>query len=130
MASDRDLRHYVGRDDLAPNAVAGWARATPEQVFLEHMDGRRLTYSDVDAELDRWASAFAARGLTANDHIAIFVTDPLTSALAWLAAGRAGLVAVPLNTAHVGRMLRHVLAQRRRSPRLSSRPTSSSGFQR
>jgi carnitine-CoA ligase len=97
------------RHDLAPNALSRWAAETPDQVFLEHVDGRRLTYAEVDGLLDRWAGGLAGRGLRAGEHVASFVTDPVDAAVAWLACGRAGLVAVPLNTAHVGRMLRHVL---------------------
>jgi crotonobetaine/carnitine-CoA ligase len=99
----------MDRSDLAPNAVARWAADTPDQVFLEHVDGRRLTYAAVDELLDRWAGGLAAHGIAPGEHVASFVTDPLDAAVVWLACGRAGAVAVPLNTAHVGRMLRHVL---------------------
>src|SRR5690606_27381538 len=78
-------------------------------VFLQHVDGRTLAYAEVDARLDRWADGLAAAGVAPGEHLALFITDPVESAVTWLAAGRAGLVAVPLNTAHVGRMLRHVL---------------------
>jgi crotonobetaine/carnitine-CoA ligase len=97
------------RAELAPNAVAGWAADTPDATFLEHVDGRRLAYRDVDGSLDLWASALTATGLAPAERVASFVTDPIDAAIVWLATGRAGLVAVPLNTAHVGRMLRHVL---------------------
>jgi crotonobetaine/carnitine-CoA ligase len=96
-------------DALAPNAVARWAVETPEQVFLEHVDGRVLSYAEVDARMDEWAGALRASGLGPGARVATFVDDPVDGALAWLGIGRAGMVSVPVNTAHVGRMLDHVL---------------------
>src|SRR5205823_4185392 len=53
----------MDRGSLAPNAVARWASETPEQVFVEHVDGRALTYADVDDRLDRWAAVLVGAGL-------------------------------------------------------------------
>jgi crotonobetaine/carnitine-CoA ligase len=94
---------------LAPNAVARWAREAPDQVFLEHVDGRALTYAEVDARMDRCAAGLAAAGLGPGAHVATFLSDPLDGALLWLGVARAGMVSIPVNTAHLGRMLEHVL---------------------
>ena len=99
----------MDRGSLAPNAVARWASETPDQVFLEHVDRRTLTYAEIDDRLDRGAAALAAAGLAPGAHVASFVSDPIDGALVWLAVARAGMVSVPVNTAHVGRMLEHVL---------------------
>ena len=95
---------------LAPNAVRDWARSTPDAVFLQHVSGDSLTYAQVDGRLDLWASALRAVDLQPGEHVASLVTSPIDAAVVWLALGRGGQVAVPLNTAHVGSMLRHVLA--------------------
>jgi carnitine-CoA ligase len=97
------------RDALAPNAVARWAHERPGDVFLEHVDGRTLTYAATDARMDEWAAALRSAGLGTGAHVGVFVDDPLDGALAWLGIARAGMVSVPVNTAHVGRMLEHVL---------------------
>ena len=94
---------------LAPNAVRHWAQATAGAVFLQHVRGERLTYAEVDARLDQWAGALRTAGVSAGEHVASFVSSPIEAAVVWLALGRGGYVAVPLNTAHVGSMLRHVL---------------------
>ena len=94
---------------LAPNAVRGWAQTNPKAVLLQHVSGEQLTYGEVDARLDRWAAALRSAGLGDGEHVASFVTSPLDAAVVWLALGRGGHVAVPLNTAHLGAMLRHVL---------------------
>lgn len=95
---------------LAPNAVRDWGRATPDAVFLQHVSGDTLSYAQVDARLDGWASALRAAAVQPGEHVASFVTSPVDAAVVWLALGRGGHLAVPLNTAHVGSMLRHVLA--------------------
>ena len=103
------MRVEITADDLAPNALRRWAHQTPDQVLLEHVDGRRLTYAEVVQRCDRWAAGFAAAGIGPGTPVGVFVDDSLDGALAWLAVTAAGMVAVPLNTAHVGKMLRHVL---------------------
>ena len=103
------MRVEITADDLAPNALRRWAHQTPDQVLLEHVDGRRLTYAEVVQRCDRWAAGFAAAGIGPGTPVGVFVDDSLEGALAWLAVTAAGMVAVPLNTAHVGKMLRHVL---------------------
>ena len=99
----------LDRELLAPNAVRRWAGATPDAVFLQHVSGHRLTFAEVDTRLDHWVAALRSAGLGAGDHVASFVSQPVDAAVVWLALGRGGHVAVPLNTAHVGSMLRHVL---------------------
>lgn len=99
----------MDRGSLAPNAVARWAVDTPTQVFLEHVDGRTLTYAEVDAHIDRFAAALRATGLGPGAHVASFVSDPIDGALVWLGIARAGMVSIPINAAHVGRMLEQAL---------------------
>lgn len=99
----------MAREVLAPNAVARWAIESPDQAFLEHVDGRSLRYGEADVRMDEWAGALRAVGLDRGAHVGIFVDDPIDGALAWLGIARAGMVSVPINTAHVGRLLEHAL---------------------
>ncbi|MCF2533328.1 AMP-binding protein [Yinghuangia soli] len=94
---------------LLPNALRHWAAATPDAVFLEHVDGRRLTYRAASAAAERWAAALRSAGVAPGEHVAYLIADPLDSALVWLGAAAAGNVAVPVNSAYFGRMLAHVL---------------------
>ncbi|MGW0658271.1 AMP-binding protein [Streptodolium elevatio] len=99
----------VDRVELAPNALRRWARDTPESVFLEHRDGRRITYRDAEADVLSWAAALHRAGVTPGEHIAYLLSDPLDAARVWLACGIGGHVCVPVNTAYFGRMLAHIL---------------------
>ena len=103
------MRVEITAADLAPNALRQWAAITPDQVLLDHVDGRRLTYAGATARADRWAAGFARLGVEVGAVVGIFVTDSFDGARAWLDVTTAGMVAVPVNTAHLGRMLRHVL---------------------
>ena len=103
------MRAEITAADLAPNALRRWAATVPDQVLLDHVDGRTSTYAEAVDRADRWAGAWAALGLAPGSVIGVFVSDTFDGARAWLDVTTAGLVAVPVNTAHLGRMLRHVL---------------------
>ncbi|NUP33289.1 MAG: AMP-binding protein [Streptomycetaceae bacterium] len=94
---------------LAPNALRRWAAETPDAVFLEHVDGRRLSYRDTLSEASRWATAFRVLDVAPGERVAYLLADPLDSARVWLGTALAGNVTVPVNSAYFGRMLTHVL---------------------
>ena len=78
------------------------------EPFLRFHDGE-LTYGDVHASANRLAQGLIALGVGKGDHVAIMLPNcpefvPIVFALA-----RIGAVAVPVNTAHKGELLRHVL---------------------
>ncbi|WP_436777399.1 AMP-binding protein [Yinghuangia sp. YIM S09857] len=104
-----DSGGLVDRAELAPNALRRWARETPESVFLEHRDGRRITYRDAERDVLTWAAALGQAGIRRGEHVAYLLSDPLDAARVWLACGVGGHVCVPVNTAYFGRMLAHVL---------------------
>ncbi|WTW92194.1 AMP-binding protein [Streptomycetaceae bacterium NBC_01309] len=104
-----DSGGLVDRIHLAPNALRHWARETPESVFLEHRDGRRITYGDAERDVLAWAAALRQAGVRRGEHVAYLLSDPLDAARVWLACGVGGQVCVPVNTAYFGRMLAHVL---------------------
>ena len=107
------VRLEITSADLAPNALRRWAEETPEQILLHHVDGRVLSYGDAARMCDAWAGGFHRRGIDSGSVVGIFVSDSFDCASAWLAVTSAGMIAVPMNTAHMGRMLRHVLATAR-----------------
>ena len=99
----------LDRTCLAPHAIARWAQTAADQAALQHVDGRAFTYGELHAEGLRWASAFAAAGITAGDHVATMLPNDFDShrtmlGLAWLRA-----VEVPLNGALTGGLLRYSL---------------------
>lgn len=75
------------------------ARAGDRPVFIEQ--GRaRLLYSGLDAEVASWSAALAGLGARPGDRILVQAEKSVEGALLYLAALRAGLVWVPLNSAY------------------------------
>ncbi len=60
--------------------------------------GRRWTFREVCAELDRAAARLGTLGLKPGDKVALWLPNRPEFLWYWLAAGRIGLVAVMLNT--------------------------------
>jgi crotonobetaine/carnitine-CoA ligase len=99
----------LARDNLLPNAVAKWAKATPDTVALEIVGGRRLTYAELHEVGLRWAAALREVGVGPGDHVATMVSPELTAHFAMLGVGWLGAVEVPLNTAYLGQTLHYAL---------------------
>ncbi|GAA3941073.1 long-chain fatty acid--CoA ligase [Actinomadura viridis] len=60
-------------------------------------DGRRWTYAELDADVDRHAAALLAAGITAADLVGVLGRNTATYVIELLALSRLGAVAVPLN---------------------------------
>ncbi|MDQ3954590.1 MAG: long-chain fatty acid--CoA ligase [Actinomycetota bacterium] len=76
------------------------AERHPEKVALRYGEadvGARLTFSELDAEVDKVFAGLAALGVTQGDRVAIAMPNVPRFVAAYLGALRAGAVAVPLN---------------------------------
>ena len=73
------------------------------------LDGRRLTYIELDMRAGRIAAALARRGVRAGDRVALFAGNLLEVAEAIWALLRLGAVAVPLGYRLGRRELKHML---------------------
>lgn len=78
------------------------------ETFLEFADGE-ISYGEVDAMADRVAQGLAAMGLGRGDHVGIMLPNCADFLYLIFALARLGAVAVPVNTAYRGELLRHVL---------------------
>jgi crotonobetaine/carnitine-CoA ligase len=78
------------------------------EPFLRFRDGD-LTYREVDADVNRVAQGLIALGVGKGDHVAIMLPNCPELVTAVFALARLGAVAVPVNTANRGEVLRHVL---------------------
>jgi long-chain acyl-CoA synthetase len=66
---------------------------------LALVDGdRRLTWSDLDAAVDKAAQGFSAAGLVPGYRVILLLANSIDFVTSYLGILRAGLVAVPLNT--------------------------------
>ncbi|MFM8302694.1 MAG: AMP-binding protein, partial [Actinomycetota bacterium] len=100
----------LARENLLPNAVARWARATPDTVAIQYADGEQRTYAELHDVGLRWAAALIALGVGRGVHVATMLAGDFAPHSAMLAIGWTGAVEVPLNTAYRGQTLRHALA--------------------
>ncbi len=66
-------------------------------ALVEAASGRRLTWSELDAEVDRVARGLNAMGLVAGYRVVIALGNRTEFVTSYLGALRAGLVAVPVN---------------------------------
>ena len=79
------------------------------ETFVRFTDGD-LTFGEVDDIVNRAVQGLAAMGGKPGDHVAIMLPNSPEFVFAVFAVARLGAVAVPVNTAYHGEMLRHVLA--------------------
>src|SRR5690242_8262383 len=91
--------------DLLPQVAASRPDATA-LIFA----GGRLTWTELDAAVERVASALRAIGLGPGERVAISLGSTPDFVAALHGVLRAGLVAVPINPAYTARELAHVLA--------------------
>lgn len=79
-----------------------------DAAFLKFRDGE-LSFAEVDAAADRYANGFAGEGVRRGDHVAVMLPNCPEFVPVIVALARLGAVAVPVNTAYRGELLRHVL---------------------
>jgi len=84
------------------------AERAPDKPALLHLD-RVMTWTELDATVDRAAAGLRALGLDPGDRVALVLGNTPAFAISYFGVLRAGLVAVPVNTAYTGRELTHVL---------------------
>src|SRR2546423_948911 len=74
LRADRDRGNdgpMLPRRELAPHAIAQWARASPDQVAVIRVDsGAALTYRDLHEQALCWAAAYQRLGVRAGTHVA------------------------------------------------------------
>jgi long-chain acyl-CoA synthetase len=88
--------------------VRAAARARPDAPAVVAGD-QRLSWAELDAQVDRAAAGYLARGLTLGERVAVQLPNGVPWLLAALGALRAGLVVVPVNTAYTDPELEFVL---------------------
>jgi len=72
----------------------------PEKTFLKTVDGRDLTYGDLQARSAQMAAALTGLGVEPGDRVAVQVQKSPEALMLYLACTRAGAVYLPLNTAY------------------------------
>lgn len=90
-------------------ALRSSARRVPDQPALT-FDDRNYTYRELDAQVDRAATALASLGLTKGERLALMATNSDWFVIAFYAALRLGAIVVPVNPASAAPELHYLLA--------------------
>ncbi len=69
-------------------------------AFVDSVTGRETTWATLDASVDAMAAGFRRHGLERGDRIALLLGNRIEFVAVYFAALRAGMIAVPLNTAY------------------------------
>jgi long-chain acyl-CoA synthetase len=91
-----------------PQALAETARRCPD-VAAMLFKGRRITYREHDAAVDRFAAALQDLGVRKGDRVAVHLPNCPQFVIAFYGALRAGAIVVPCNPIYTARELRHQL---------------------
>lgn len=89
-------------------ALSDAARLHGDADFLVFREGT-VSYREVDAAADRIAAGLAAHSIGPGDHVAVMLPNSADIVQVVFALARLGAIAVPINTAYKGELLRHVL---------------------
>ena len=104
------MRDYELEERTIGCILADKADRIGERTFLI-WQGRKITYSEIEAMTNRYANGFTAHGIGHGDHVAVMLPNcPEFFGVVW-GLGKIGAVAVPLNTAAKGEMLRYFIDQ-------------------
>ena len=96
-------------DCVLGDVLRARSRTHRTETFLKFHDGE-ITYGEVDMMADRVAQGLIEYGVRRGEHVAVMLPNGPEILYAIFALARLGAVAVPVNTAHRGELLRHVLA--------------------
>jgi long-chain acyl-CoA synthetase len=91
--------------DLVGRAAA----SNPDKLALVD-GGRSVTWGELEHAVDRFAAALTARPLNAGDRVGLLLANSIEFAIAYFGVLRAGLVALPLNTAYTSDELDYQIA--------------------
>ena len=104
------MRDYKLEERTIGRVLADKATRIGAETFLI-WQGEKTTYAELEAMTNRYANGLAAHGIRHGDHVAVILPNcPEFFGVVW-GLGKIGAVAVPLNTAAKGDMLRYFIDQ-------------------
>jgi crotonobetaine/carnitine-CoA ligase len=104
------MRDYPLEERTIGRILADKAQRIPGKTFLL-WQGRAYSYAELETITNRYANGFAAQGIGHGDHVAVLLPNcPEFFWVMW-GLGKIGAVAVPVNTAAKGEILRYFVDQ-------------------
>ena len=104
------MHDYELEERTIGRILADKAERTGDRTFLI-WQGKKTTYRELEVMTNRYANGFAAHGIQHGDHVAVMLPNCLEFFGVVWGLGKLGAVAVPLNTAAKGDMLRYFIDQ-------------------
>jgi len=104
------MKEYSLEERTIGRILADKAQRQPDKAWLLWQD-ERYTYADLEATTNRYANGFAALGIGKGAHVAVLLGNGPAFFWAVWGLGKLGAVAVPVNTAAKGEMLRYFVDQ-------------------
>src|SRR3954470_18376692 len=98
------------------------------EAVVDLAAGRRLTYRELDAEVDRVARGLIARGVEKGDRVGIWAPNRIEWCLGQYATARIGAILVNINPAYRTHELAYVLGQAGISTLVSARSFRASEY--
>ena len=104
------MHDYALEERTIGRILAEKAERIPDKTFLL-WQGRSYSYGELEAMTNRYANGLKAHGIGHGDHVAVMLPNcPEFYWVTW-GLGKLGAVAVPINTAAKGEMLRYFIDQ-------------------
>lgn len=97
------------RSIILPHLLAERAHSDPERLFLEEVDGRSATYSQLHHEVLTWADGYRRIDVSAGDNVLVMLPTSIEATSAWLGLSWLRAIEVPVNTGYRGEMLRYLI---------------------
>lgn len=91
-------------------ALRATAQRVPDRTAVAGME-ERVSFAQLDAEVDRLAAGLLALGVRRGDTVALWMTNCPTWVAVWAAVARIGAVLVPINTRFKAEEAQYVLGQ-------------------
>jgi crotonobetaine/carnitine-CoA ligase len=95
---------------ILPTLLKTRATEQPDRVFLQHVDGKQQTYSELEASVRAWMGALQDVGVVPGDRVVVMLPPSFEAVAVWMAAARLQAIETPINTALKGNILGHVIA--------------------
>ena len=101
-----------GNEWPLPQLIRHRAETTPDDVYLESVDGPSLTYGMFHRKAAGWAGALARSGLVCGQRVAILSEDQLEATALWVGLAWIRAVGVPIHRVqgYHGNVLERILA--------------------
>ncbi|GII96655.1 AMP-binding protein [Sinosporangium siamense] len=98
-------------DTIGENLERSAARFPDREVLVDVSTGRRWTYAEFDADVNRLALGLIDRGLAKGDRVGIWSPNCAEWMLVQYATAKAGLILVNINPAYTARELAYIAGQ-------------------